>query len=66
MAQGFGRAKQRRQKLEARHDLLSELNRLIPWAEFRQSLATLPTQARKSKAGRKPIDPLLLFKLLIL
>ena len=66
MAQGFGRAEKRRQKLEARHDFLSELNRIVPWDEFRSCLDQLPKPDPKSKAGRKPIDLLLLFKLLIL
>jgi IS5 family transposase len=64
MTQGFGRAKKRRQMLEARKDFLNELNRIIPWDEFCRCLEQL-TQEPKSKAGRKPIDLLLLFKLLI-
>jgi transposase, IS5 family len=65
MAQGFGRVEKRRQKLEARKNFLSELNQIIPWAEFRRCLEQLPTPAPKSKAGRKPIDLWVLFKLLI-
>ena len=65
MTQGFGRAEKRRQMLEARKDFLNELNRIIPWDEFRRCLDQLPTQEPKSKSGRKPIDLLLLFKLLI-
>ena len=66
MAKGFGRVQKRWQKLEARKDFLRDLNQVIPWDEFRSGLEQLPTPPRKSKAGRKPIDPLLLFKLLIL
>jgi IS5 family transposase len=66
MAQGFGRVEKRRQKLESRHDFLSKLNRIVPWQEFRSCLEQLPKPDPQSKAGRKPIDPLLLFKLLIL
>jgi transposase, IS5 family len=65
MAQGFGRVEKRRRKLEARKDFLSELNQIIPWEAFRGCLEQLPTPAPKSKAGRKPIDLLVLFKLLI-
>jgi hypothetical protein len=65
MAEVFGRWQKRRQKLEARKDFLSKLNRIVPWDKFRRCLEQLATQERKSKAGRKPIDPLLLFKLLI-
>jgi transposase, IS5 family len=66
MSKGFVRIKKRRQQLESRKDLLSELNRFIPWEIFRSCLDELPKQARKSNAGRKAIAPLLLFKLLIL
>lgn len=65
MGQGFGRAEKRRQKLESRKDFLSELNEVIVWDELRRCLEQLPNPVRKSKAGRKAIDPLLLFKLLI-
>jgi transposase, IS5 family len=63
---GFGRIKKRREQLEARKDWLSEINRVIPWDMFGRILEQLPKAERKSKAGRKPIEPLLLFKLLIL
>lgn len=65
-SKGFGRIQQRREKLEARKDSLSGINRLIDWEIFRSCLQQLPKPERKSKAGRKPIDRLLLFKLLIL
>ncbi len=64
MSKGFGRIEKRRQQLESRNDLLIELNRFIPWEIFRSCLDKLPKQARKSNAGRKAIDLLLLFKLL--
>lgn len=63
MAKGFGRVQKRRQKLK---DRLSELNEIIPWEIFRSCLEQLHPQKRKSNAGRKPIDRLILFKLLIL
>lgn len=66
MSKGFGRIEKRRQKLEERKDWLNELNQIVPWDEFRSILEELNTKERKSNAGRKPIDPLLLFKLLIL
>ena len=66
MAKGFGRVQKRRQKLEKSKDRLSELNEIIPWEVFRSCLDQLRPQARKSQAGRKPIDLLILFKLLIL
>ena len=66
MAKGFGRIEKRRQKLEARKDWLSELNRIMDWEIFRSCLDRLPGKERKSKAGRKPIDRMLLLKMLIL
>lgn len=66
MAKGFGRLQKRRQSLEKSKDRLSDLNEMIPWETFRKLLEQLHPQERKSKAGRKPIDLLMLFKLLIL
>ncbi|NJL57830.1 IS5 family transposase [bacterium] len=66
MAKGFGRVQKRCQKLEKCKDRLSELNEVIPWEVFRSCLDQLGLQERKSKGGRKPIDRLILFKLLIL
>ncbi|MFM7220163.1 MAG: IS5 family transposase [Nodosilinea sp.] len=66
MAKGFGRVQKRRQALEKSKDRLSELNAIIPWAVFRSCLEQLRPPERKSNAGRKPIDQLMLFKLLIL
>ncbi|TVQ56013.1 MAG: hypothetical protein EA366_10240 [Spirulina sp. DLM2.Bin59] len=62
MAKGFGRVKRRRENLETSMDRLSVLDTLIPWNIFGKSLAQLETKERKSRAGRKPIDRLQLFK----
>ncbi|MEB3269731.1 MAG: IS5/IS1182 family transposase, partial [Leptolyngbya sp.] len=64
MGKGFGRIEKRRQQLEARKDKLQELNELVPWGVLRQVLEQLPRKERKSNAGRKAIDPMILFKLL--
>lgn len=64
--QGFWDVEQRYEKLEQKQDLLVRLNEIIPWQEFRPLLKQLHEKPRKSKAGRKPIDVLLLFKMLIL
>ena len=66
MAKGFGRAKKRREKLEASMDRLTDLNIMIPWAMFVEILDQLAPKERKSNAGRKPLDRLRLFKMLIL
>jgi transposase, IS5 family len=66
MSQGFGRIEKRRQQLEERKDKLRELNELIPWELFSKALEGLSAKERKSKAGRKGIEALILFKMLIL
>ena len=68
MTKGFGRVQKRKQELEKRKDRLRDLNEMIPWEVFRRCLAKLyPEKDQdKPKVGRKPIDPLILFKLLIL
>ena len=64
--QGFWDVEQRYKKLEQKQDLLVRLGEIIPWQEFRVLLEQVHEKVRKSNAGRKPIDVLLLFKLLIL
>jgi hypothetical protein len=42
---------------------------LVPWEEFRPALELIcrkPDADRKSRAGRKPIDAVLMFKALVL
>jgi hypothetical protein len=36
---------------------------MVPWEVLRQILDQMPSKERKSKAGRKAIDPMVLFKL---
>lgn len=66
MSKGFGRIEKRRQQLEDRKDQLRYLNEMVPWEVLRQVLDQLPSKERKSHAGRKAIDLMVLFKLLIL
>lgn len=66
MAKGFGRAKRRRETLEATMDRLCPLNELIPWDIFVELLEKLDKKERKSNAGRKPLNRLLMFKILVL
>lgn len=47
-------------------DPLEKLLRAIPWEDFRPALAKLDEKDRKSPAGRKPFDLLLMFKMLVL
>jgi transposase, IS5 family len=63
---GFWDLEQRQQKLNEKKDVLVTLNQMIPWERFRELLESAREKPRKSHAGRKPIDAILLFKLLIL
>ena len=56
----------RYQKLAQKKDFLIRLNTIVPWEEFRPLLAQIRQKPRKSKAGRKPYDVILIFKMLIL
>jgi IS5 family transposase len=47
-------------------DPLERLNAVIDWELFRPLLSRLDNKPRKSNAGRKPLDRVLMFKLLIL
>ena len=64
--QGFWDLQSRQQKLESKKDFLTRLNRLIPWETFRPTLRKIREKPRKSNAGRKPVDEVLLFKMLVL
>lgn len=66
MGKGFGRIQQRQQRLEAVKDRLRDLNEMVPWEVFRQEFEPMGRKDRKSNAGRKSIDPIVLFKLLLL
>lgn len=56
----------RQQKLERKKDFLNRLNQIVPWETFRSTLRQIHEKPRKNKAGRKPLDALLLFKMLVL
>lgn len=57
---------QNRMKRLEQDDPLAKLSALVPWEEFRPTLATINDKERKSKAGRKPFDVVLMFKVLVL
>jgi IS5 family transposase len=58
------------QKIDQNGDPLTKINQLIDWELFRKDLEKAREQARthepKSNAGRKPIDVILIFKMLVL
>ena len=56
----------RLRKLDALGDPLVGLSALIDWEIFRAELATVHEKERRSSAGRKPIDVVLMFKVLVL
>lgn len=47
-------------------DPLVALNRCVNWELFRKDLHTIREKERKSTAGRKPFDEVLMFKILVL
>jgi IS5 family transposase len=63
---GFWDLEKRQKELLNQNKTLKYLNEIIPWHLFRDELEALYEKERKSNAGRKPIDVILMFKLLIL
>jgi IS5 family transposase len=63
---GFWDLEKRQQELAKKKSILEELNRVIPWESFRTQLEQIRVKPRKSKAGRKPIDVIVMLKLLVL
>lgn len=63
---GFFDIAERTGKLTEMGDPLVGLNTQIDWEAFRSELNRIHSKARKSNAGAKPIDVVLMFKLLVL
>ena len=66
---GFSDLSDRYASLDAKKDPLVEIDAVVPWEEFRPILERVwrkPDEARKSRAGRKPMDAVLMFKTLVL
>jgi transposase, IS5 family len=70
MAQlGFFDADRRLAALSAKGDPLEAIGTLVPWESFRadiEAVVLTPDCARKSNAGRKPIDAIVMFRMLVL
>lgn len=66
MQLGFFDIDKRQQMLSSQGDPLERLNAVIDWELFRPILAKIDAKQRKSAAGRKATDRILMFKLLIL
>lgn len=63
---GFFDLENRYEQLSRCGDPLEQLNAVIDWKVFLPLLQKAFSRARKSEAGRKPYDRLLMFKLLVL
>ena len=63
---GFWDDQKRDAKLQEKKPVLKRLADSIPWESFRPLLDKGYAHERKSNAGRKRIDPLILFKMLVL
>jgi len=66
MQPGFFDWQNRFEKLDTIKDPLCKLNRAVNWELFRAELAAIRDRQRKSNAGAKPYDAVLMFKVLIL
>jgi hypothetical protein len=52
-----------------RGDPLEAIDRLVPWESFRRDVEAVvltPDELKKSSAGRKPVDAIVLFRMLVL
>jgi IS5 family transposase len=66
---GFFDLDARYRGLEAKKDPLVVLNAVVPWEAFRAQVSVVwrkPEEERKSAAGRKPWDAIVIFKTLVL
>jgi hypothetical protein len=70
MAQlGFFDAVKRPAALSAKGDPLEAIEGLVPWESFRaeiEAVVLTPEAARTSTAGRKPIDAIVMLRMLVL
>src|SRR5512143_773187 len=66
---GFFDADKRLPALSEKGDPLEAIDRLVLWETFRadlESVVLTPDEAKKSNAGRKPFDAILMFRMLVL
>src|SRR3954468_10195498 len=66
---GFFDLGERYCRLDSKKDPLVFLKAVVPWEDFRARLSAVwrkPEEARKSAAGRKPWDAVIIFKTLVL
>ena len=66
---GFFDVSNRYAGLDAKNDPLLKIDGIVPWEEFRSHLEAVwrkPANQRKSSAGRKPWDAVVMFKAIVL
>src|SRR5947209_7091982 len=66
---GFFDAEKRLAALSAKGDPLEDIDRLVPWESFRadiEAVVLTPDEIRKNSAGRKPVDAIVMFRMLVL
>ena len=63
---GFWDLSEPHQKLAQQKSFWIDLDELVPWETLRPTLESLYDKPRKSPAGRKPIDVIVMFKLWVL
>src|SRR6185312_13903179 len=66
---GFFDADRRLAALSEKGDPLEAIAALVPWESFRaeiEAVVLTPDEAKKSKAGRKPFDAIMMFRMLVL
>src|SRR6267142_1877758 len=66
---GFFDAEKRLAALSAKGDPLEAIDRLMPWESFRadiEAVVLTPDEMKKSSAGRKPVDAIVMFRMLVL
>ena len=63
---GFFDLSDRQALLERLGDPLPKIDELVDWEGFRGELGQIRDKPRKSNAGRKPFDVVLMFKVLVL
>jgi transposase, IS5 family len=66
---GFFDAERRLAALSAKGDPLEAIDRLVPWESFRADIEAVVLTAvdmKKSSAGRKPADAIVMFRMLVL
>lgn len=66
MLNGFFDIDFRLEELDKAGDPLTKLNEVVNWESFREELESMRDEERKSNAGRKPFDAVVMFKILIL